>query len=287
MTDKKRTFTGLTLTGLALVFLGAGCQQIKQQAGRIESDSHDFLRRAAQSHMTAVHLGQLAQRHGASEQVRQLGATVERDHNSGYQRLSDLALRKQIALPKGLDGEHQSVVQRFESLSGEAFDRAYVQHEIEANQQMLETYKRQAESGKDKEVRQYATDMLPEMGGHLEVARNVWGQLPPAPASAQTAAVPQTLGVPQTGTVTESHQGTTIATVTRYLPNQSIELKLDHRLGVHRYDLTGGADYSIQAPADLRMGARVRVTENAGPNQRASVRIESQEAMPPAPVAAD
>ena len=82
-----------------------------------------------------IETGQLAAQRGHSNEVRQFGAMLARDHQMVRQQGRDLA-KKLGFIPTPPSGDQSAqdravAMQRLSSLSGSAFDRAFLQHEVE------------------------------------------------------------------------------------------------------------------------------------------------------------
>jgi predicted outer membrane protein len=65
-----------------------------------EDKTQQFIRKAALGGHMEVEMGQLAQQKGQSSEVKNLGATLVRDHTQANQKLEQLASSKNITLDK-------------------------------------------------------------------------------------------------------------------------------------------------------------------------------------------
>jgi hypothetical protein len=87
------------------VLAGAAISCLPALAKKPVSTQSDasFLAMAAQADMTTAHLGQDAADRGATEKVKDLGATLARDHTSDYNTLAELAGKTGETIPKSID----------------------------------------------------------------------------------------------------------------------------------------------------------------------------------------
>jgi putative membrane protein len=85
-----------------------------------------------------------------------------------------------------LDNEHQRSIDELSSLSGDAFDRAYVKQQKEGHQQMLQLMDDEAKNGSDPELKDFAAKTKTVVAEHQqrveELSRDVAGR------SAETSA---------------------------------------------------------------------------------------------------
>ena len=86
-----------------------------------------FLRKAAAGGLAEVQLGSLAAQKGASEEVRAFGRRMVADHTELNSQLKSVADADGIMLPNRPSSEDQALLKRLNALSGEDFDRAYLQ----------------------------------------------------------------------------------------------------------------------------------------------------------------
>lgn len=141
-------------------------------AGRA-SNSADakFAMTAAMDGMTEVELGRLAVQKGASDAVKQLGQRMIDDHTAANQQLMQLASSKGITLPTSLDPKHAAMVQKFQGLSGAAFDRAYAKQMVQDHRKAVALFQKEADRGMDAEIKAFASSTLPTLQGHLSMAQ--------------------------------------------------------------------------------------------------------------------
>jgi putative membrane protein len=92
-------------------------------------DRH-FLEETAEGAHFEIDMGQIAERHGHSEEARRMGALMVKDHSGELHAVKALAAQLHVKLPN-----HPSVLQRHEisdvaAHTGAAFDRAYARLEV-------------------------------------------------------------------------------------------------------------------------------------------------------------
>ena len=141
--------------------------------GQSMSDQQ-FVEKAAQVNMTEAHLGQIAQQKGTMEDVRQFGQKIESHHKDANGKLT--AAAGSMTVPQAIDAEHQQVIQKFDSLSGQSFDNQFRQTMIQDHQKAIDMFqKAQSEIG-SQYLKNYITEHLPHLREHLDMAQKLGRQ---------------------------------------------------------------------------------------------------------------
>jgi len=150
-----------------------------------------FAHEAAIGGMSEVDLGRLAEHEGQSAAVRAFGQRMVADHSKANSRLTQLAEAAGIPLPKQLDAEHRAMQEQLSQLHGAAFDRAFIRGQVTDHQQTAQLLEYEIGAGQDAQVKAFASDVLPIVLQHLEMAQNVDAHLSGASApSAATGVMP-------------------------------------------------------------------------------------------------
>lgn len=120
-----------------------------------------------------VETGALAVERAHSDEVRALGRMVTTDHTAVKANAEALAatLGVDVVLPPGRDAaedEHQAALERMQSLSGEAFDRAYLDHEVAFHTAAIAAVKDVLiPAAEHDELVDFMTEVLPGFEHHL------------------------------------------------------------------------------------------------------------------------
>ena len=89
-----------------------------------------------------IETGTLAAEHGASREVRDFGAMLARDHKGVRTMGRDLAAKLGVkpTPPKPDQGavDHAAAMKRLSALHGEAFDHAFLQHEVAFHKSVID-----------------------------------------------------------------------------------------------------------------------------------------------------
>jgi putative membrane protein len=163
----------------------------KKSESKLSKDDERFVKDAAAGGMMEVELGKMAAEKAASDQVKEFGRRMQEDHGKANAELKTIAANKGVELSKGVEGKHKKTIDRLSKLSGEEFDRQYMRAMVEAHEEDLKKFEREAEKGKDPDVKQFASKYAPVLKKHLELAKTTEQQVKksvrPSPAKESPA----------------------------------------------------------------------------------------------------
>ena len=128
---------------------------------------------AAQGGLAEVAFGKLAEAQGGSDAVRDFGRQMVRDHGKANDSLAGLAKAAGIVLPREMDAEHQAIHDRLKGLKGDDFDRAYIASQIADHQVTAQLLEYEIGSGQDEGLKAFATETLPVVFHHLQMAQGL------------------------------------------------------------------------------------------------------------------
>lgn len=132
-----------------------------------------FAAKAAVGGMAEVALGKMAAAKGQSSKVKDFGNMMVMDHGKANAELMNIAKSKNIALPTGLDAEHQAKSDSLSKLSGKDFDAAYVKAMVEGHQKTLALMKSEAANGTDADLKAFAAKTAPVVETHLNAIMKI------------------------------------------------------------------------------------------------------------------
>ena len=165
---------GLAATAmLCLMSLGAVAQSSSSSSSKLSPTDKTFVTKAAQGGQAEVELGQLAVDKSQNEQVKEFGQRMVNDHSKANDQLKEIASQQGITLPTGLDAKDQALKDRLSKLSGAQFDRVYMQNMVQDHKADIAEFQKEAKSGKDQAVKQFAQQTLPTLQSHLQEAQQV------------------------------------------------------------------------------------------------------------------
>ena len=168
--------------------LGTGSAN-RMNEGAAAAD-HTFAMKAAQGGMAEVELGNSAKDHASNSAVKQFEQRMVDDHGKANGELKDLAAKENITLPTSLSAHYQAEKDRLSKLNGDAFDRAYMKMMVTDHRKDVAEFKREANSGKDADLKAWAGKTVPTLEEHLRWQRMPSGRFPVVPPRQQTSSSP-------------------------------------------------------------------------------------------------
>jgi putative membrane protein len=110
------------------------------QAGKISAEDQEFLTKALEAGAAEVQISQLALEKSLNEQLRGFAERMVQDHTAANQKLLSLAQGVSNTSQTKLDQKHQAMLQQLSQLSGEEFDRQYMQEQVQDHQAAVKLF---------------------------------------------------------------------------------------------------------------------------------------------------
>ena len=127
-----------------------------------------FMKEAAQDGMAQIHLAYLALQNAQNEQVKAYAREVLSAYSKAQRGLFYIANQQFVVLPNTLDAKNLSTFDALSQLHGAAFDKAYMETMLNAEQAATSKYQQQATKGDD-----WASHTLPTLESNLKQAQKV------------------------------------------------------------------------------------------------------------------
>ncbi len=125
-----------------------------------------------------IETGQLAAERGQSKEVRDFGAMLVRDHKMVRQLGRDLATKLKVTPTRPAAdqaaADHASAMKKLRGLSGVAFDRAFLQHEVNFHKAVIDAVNTTLMPAiQNAEVKALVTKVAPAFQGHMMAAQTM------------------------------------------------------------------------------------------------------------------
>jgi putative membrane protein len=176
--------------GLALAAESKPESSKAQSEGKLSGDDSNFIKEAAQGGMLEVQLGKLAQEKASNEKVKEFGKRMEQDHSKANNQLKKIASDKKVQLSDTLDKKHKSKVDKLSKLSGSEFDRQYMQEMVDDHKADVRKFQRVSDKGKDTGVKRFASETLPTLKEHLQLAEGTAKDVKGSRTSSKSSGAP-------------------------------------------------------------------------------------------------
>jgi putative membrane protein len=123
--------------------------------------------------MTQIQLGKLAEERSSNPAVKQFAQRMIDDHTKADNQLQQVASKESIMLPNSLDTREQDTLDKLSKLSGPAFDKAYAKDMVKDHEKDIAAFRAESRLGTDPNIKQFASQTLPVLQQHLELAKNL------------------------------------------------------------------------------------------------------------------
>lgn len=138
-----------------------------------DSSDTQFAFNAAMGGISEVKLGTLATQKGSETTVKDFGQRMVTDHSKAGEELKSIALQAKIALPADVSKDDAELYARLSKLSGKEFDMAYADEMVKDHEKDVEEFQREATSGSNPQLKDFAARTLPILQSHLQQARGM------------------------------------------------------------------------------------------------------------------
>jgi putative membrane protein len=210
----RRVLGSTTFVALCAAALVAGCTKSEKSADSMKVDTSAMAPPAAvtpppapvltdvnivaildHANMADSSNGAIAATKGTHADVKSFGKTMERDHHALRKAGEELAKKNNITPAMPADDKSVATDAAFhDSLNampkGEAFDKAYIDHEVAYHEAVLATAQTALGAAQNAELKALITKAAPNIQGHLDKAKAIQAKL--AGAGAGGGAMPDT-----------------------------------------------------------------------------------------------
>jgi putative membrane protein len=150
--------------------------------GRISAEmtttTEGFVEAAAISDMYEVEAGKIARERGQSADVKQFGAMMEKAHTGTTAKLKAILASNNVdaAPPAHVDDRRQGMLDNLRGATVADFDNRYLTQQIAAHKEAQILLRGYAKDGDNKAIKQFAAQILPDVGKHLAEAQKLDAQ---------------------------------------------------------------------------------------------------------------
>jgi putative membrane protein len=139
------------------------------------SAAQSFVNTAAASDAFEIETSRLALTNGASASVKSYAQKMIDAHTGSTAKLKALTAGMTPALTPdpALNADQQQTLDRMKALNGKAFDQAYIAAQTSGHQQTLDALKAYATTGDVPQLKSFATDLIPTVTAHLNMAKGL------------------------------------------------------------------------------------------------------------------
>ena len=145
---------------------------VAQLALSAEPAPDHFIKDAIEGNLAEVQIGDLAQQKGASQGVKEFGATLARDHAAANAKAKHAAQSLGVTPPDEPGVKQKMMYHELSALSGEQFDRHFVKSMVKDHKEDIAKFEKEAQNGSGPAA-DYAKQILPDLQKHLKIAEEL------------------------------------------------------------------------------------------------------------------
>jgi putative membrane protein len=146
-------------------------KELKAKDSTELSEDAKFAVAAANGGMLEVELGKLAKNKAIAPKAIAFANMMVTDHTKANTELKALAGTKFITLPAILDSKKQKDYDDMSKMKREEFDKTYIDYMVKDHEEDIELFKKEAQEGKDAELKAFAAKHVPILELHLQMAQ--------------------------------------------------------------------------------------------------------------------
>lgn len=179
----------LTAPLLAVAALGSGHIAMAQTPPapqmaaeeKLDGKDRDFLENAAQAGHLEVEGSKLALEKSRSAEVKAFAQKMIEDHGKAGQKLAELSKKKGYDAPTEPSLMQQAKLKTL-GLRDDGFDKAYAEGiGVSAHEDAVKLFQEASNQAEDPEIKQFATETLPTLEQHLQMAKSLEQNVKKAP----------------------------------------------------------------------------------------------------------
>jgi predicted outer membrane protein len=143
-------------------------------AGSMSKSDQKMLMNIAQANIDEIEAGKIAQSKSESPEIKAFAQQMIDDHSKALAEVQALAKQKGVTLPTEPDARHKAEMAKYEHMSGEAFNKAYMSHAgVADHRAMHAALAKDEKNAKDPELKALIAKLTPVVEQHLRSAQQM------------------------------------------------------------------------------------------------------------------
>lgn len=140
----------------------------------IDSETADFITKAAEGGRFAIQASELALERSTSPALRDFAASMIEEHSEAATKLAAAARQAATDLPdSGVSKLHLDIIAQLRQRAEAEFDEAFTATQIAAHQDAVALFGNYVKQGRNAQIKDHAAAMLPVLQHHLEFAEEL------------------------------------------------------------------------------------------------------------------
>jgi len=165
-----KTFHAALGAPLLAALLGLG----NAWAAPLSQPDQQMLTDLAMANMAEIETAKLALQKTQSDRVKSFAQQMVDEHTKGLDEVRKVAKARNLNLPTELDSKHKALASQLEKLSGDKFDRSYMEQAgVQSHREADKLVSQAASTAQDSELKALATRLQPTIHQHLNNAEQL------------------------------------------------------------------------------------------------------------------
>jgi putative membrane protein len=152
-----------------------------------------FAEEATQAGLAEIEAGKIAQTQASAAPVKSFAEQMVTDHTKATDQLRQIALSKGLMLSTSTDRSHARKLDKLSEFHGPEFDREYMRMMVSEHKKTVSLFEKEAKSGKDPELKNFAASLLADLQKHLHMAQSIEQEIRKSNASVDARQRPATM----------------------------------------------------------------------------------------------
>jgi putative membrane protein len=141
----------------------------------LKDNDETFVKKAVSGGAMEIELGRYAAENAGNQRVKNFGTMMVHDHSQANDALKKLAVSKKYIVPDSMANE--KLVNDLKSKKGNDFDKDYMKQMVTDHEQVIDDFKKEAENGRDEDLKEFVIKTLPVLQTHQDSAKNITNAL--------------------------------------------------------------------------------------------------------------
>ncbi len=173
---KKLTCFLLGVTVLFVTSLCTDTKHAKNYNNLIDEGSISFIQQGLEAGQTQVKVAQLAAANSKNPHILSFAKSIIMDYDTTNDKLVKIAINNRVRGGDSVSAAHQKTLANITSLSGNSFDKAYIQFVVTEHQNAVKLYST-ATNDRIDDIQSFARRTLPGLRAHLDSANLICATL--------------------------------------------------------------------------------------------------------------
>jgi predicted outer membrane protein len=139
--------------------------------------SNEFLAQAVQDSQAEIEQCELALERTSNDDIKMFAQRMIDDHSEIGQEIEQLCSKKNVELPQNVNPEQSAAMKELLPLSGQEFDRKFMEHNVQDHERDIKVFKHYAEQEGDADIKALAAKGVKMLTEHLKMAKQISNKL--------------------------------------------------------------------------------------------------------------